>query len=86
MQPGQISEPIETDPQDHIFIMKLENKISRKSIPLRDVQQQIESYLINERRQKAAFDLDQEIETRAAIVQTDIFIDLCLETIYTDLN
>jgi parvulin-like peptidyl-prolyl isomerase len=82
MKPGQISEPIQTDPPNHIFIMKLENKNPRKSTPLREVQQQIESYLINERRQQAAFNLDQNIETRTAIVQTDIFIDLCLETIY----
>ena len=82
MQPGQISDPIETGPPQHIFIMKLENKNSRKFTPLREVQQQIESYLINERRQKAVFDLDQEIENRTAIVQTDFFIDLCLERIY----
>jgi hypothetical protein len=82
MQPGQISEPIQTDPPLHIFIMKLENKNLLKFTPLREVQQQIESYLINERRYQAAFDHDEEIVRRAAIVQTDVFIDLCLERIY----
>jgi hypothetical protein len=82
MKPGQISDPIETDQQKHIFIMKLENKNSRKVTPLRDVQQQIEELLIKEQRQIAAFDHDKEIQRRAAIIKTDIFIDLCLERIY----
>ncbi len=82
MKPGQISDPIETDTPHHIFIMKLEAKKISKTIPLREVQQQIESFLINERRQQAAFDLDVEVKRRAEPAQTDMFIDLCLERIY----
>ncbi len=82
MMPGQITEPIQTDPPEHIFIMKLVAKKIRETIPLREVQRQVEEQLVYQRRKQAAFDLDMEVERRAEFVQTDKFIDLCLERIY----
>jgi peptidyl-prolyl cis-trans isomerase SurA len=82
MKPGQISGPIETDPPNHIFIMKLVAKKNTKTIPLREVQRHVEEQLVYERRQQATFDLDVKIENRAELAQTDEFIDLCLDRIY----
>jgi parvulin-like peptidyl-prolyl isomerase len=82
MQPGQITEPIETQPPTHIFIMKLEAKQTEAYTPLRDVQRQIEEKIVLDTRQQAADELDSKIAAQATLVQAAPFINLSLDRIY----
>jgi peptidyl-prolyl cis-trans isomerase SurA len=80
LQPGEVAGPIET-PRD-IFIVKLEQKKPKGYRPLGEVQEQIERK-IREDRRDADFDrLDAEIKSQAAMIDTDGFLDRCLEHIY----
>lgn len=84
MEPGQVSEPIIT--KDHIFIMKLEEKESARYEPFEKVQRRVEERLLLDRRKEALHRLDAEFRRQGALVETDEFVDFCLEKLYESLS
>ncbi|MFZ0033886.1 MAG: peptidylprolyl isomerase [Sedimentisphaerales bacterium] len=80
IKPGQIAEPIEVD--GHIFIMKLEEKMPKSFQPLANVQKDVESKIIFDRRKKAADEFGAKLVQQAALNEKDKFTDFCLEKIY----
>ena len=85
-QPGDIIGPIETEGKDHIFIMKLEEKLAEGFKPLKDVQRQVEEKIILDRRKQAADELDAKLAQQVALGERHKFIDSCLEKIYQRSN
>jgi uncharacterized protein YheU (UPF0270 family) len=84
LQAGQIAGPIEAD--DHIFIMKLENKQQKNYQPFEEVQNEVEKRLILKRRQETLENLIDECISRADIGDTETFIEMCLQEIYRRNN
>ena len=85
MNPGEISEPIITD--THIFIIKLEDKISAGYIPFEQVQSKVREALIAERKAKKAMGhLDENINKQMELPETGVFVDYCLQIIYHESN
>jgi len=84
MEPGQIAGPIETD--EHIFIMKLEEKRQRSVEPFEKVQKEIEAEIRLDRRKEAVDEFGAKLVEQAAIGDKDKFIDFCLEKIYQISN
>lgn len=81
---GQVADPIEVE--GHIFIMKMEEKQAKSFEPFEDVQKQVESRMIFERRVKAINALEAEFAEQAATGEMDAFIDFCLQEIYRKSN
>lgn len=80
IQQGQTAGPIEAE--EHIFIMKLEEKRSSSFQPFEKVQRQLEQKIIFDRRKEASDKLNAEVMQQAAPGGKDEFIDFCLEKIY----
>jgi len=80
IQPGQIAGPIEAD--EHIFIMKLEEKRPKSFEPLENVQQEVEAKITFDRRKKAFDEFSSKLVQQAALNERDKFIDFCLEKIF----
>jgi hypothetical protein len=80
MELGQVAGPIEA--QGHIFIMKLEEKRPETYEPLEAVQELVKEKIIIDRRRQAIEQLNAKVMQQAAVIQTDRFIDFCLEEIY----
>ena len=80
IEPGQIAGPIETD--EHIFIMKLEEKKPKSFQPLENVQKEVEAKIAFDRRKKAVDEFSANLVQQAALNERDKFIDFCLEKIY----
>jgi hypothetical protein len=80
IQPGQIAGPIEAD--EHIFIMKLEEKNQNKFQQLENVQKEVEAKIIFDRQKKAVDELSAAITQQVALAERNRFIDFCLEKIY----
>jgi len=81
---GQIAGPIEAD--NHIFIMKLEEKNPEGVKPLAEVQNQIEEKILFEQRKKAVDELTAKLVEEAEIAKKDEFINSCLRRIYLICN
>lgn len=84
MEPGQISDPIEA--VGHVFIMKIEERQKRGYRPLSEVQDQVRESILNDRESQASKELDTEIARQAALVDTDRFVDYCLERFHRQAN
>jgi hypothetical protein len=82
MEVGQVAGPMEI--AGHFFILKLEQKQARGYRPLPEVQKQLEEKITDDRREQSLRQLDAEIATQAAMVDTDTFLDRCLERIYKE--
>ncbi len=80
IEPGQIAELIVTE--EHIFIMKLEEKQSAGYEPFEKVQGQVEEKVILDRRNEVFDRLNAKLMRQAELGRTDEFIDFCLEKIY----
>ena len=82
-QPGNQAHLIETD--DHIFIVKLQEKRAKSFEPLEKVQHEIETRIIRARRRKAINKLNKltrELAKQVAFSEKELFIDLALKEIY----
>jgi parvulin-like peptidyl-prolyl isomerase len=80
LQAGDIAGPIETP--DHIFIIRLEHKQEKGYELFEMVQDQIETRIREDRRQKALDELNKELSERADVGDIGVFINTCLEDIY----
>jgi parvulin-like peptidyl-prolyl isomerase len=80
MQSGQIAEPIQTN--EHIFIMKLEEKSEYYVEPFQKVQQQIESTIRITQQRQALDQLSREIASEVAIPNKERFLNFCLQKLY----
>jgi len=80
MQPGQFTEPIETD--GHFFIMKLEEKIAHSVAPFEEVQKEIEAEIYLERNRKALEEFENKLVAQASVENKYEFVNFCLEEIY----
>jgi peptidyl-prolyl cis-trans isomerase SurA len=80
IEPGQIAGPIEAG--EHIFIMKLEDKGSRRFQPLETVQKEVEAKIAFDRRKKTFDDFNAKLVQQTALNEMDKFIDFCLGKIY----
>ncbi|HUT31159.1 MAG TPA: peptidyl-prolyl cis-trans isomerase [Sedimentisphaerales bacterium] len=86
MQPGQVSEPIESPGGDRIFIMKLLDKQGADFKPLAEVQRQVVQIILAERRNRAVDELETKFRAQARLAEKDQFLNLCLEKIYRMSN
>lgn len=80
LQPGQITGPIEAE--EHIFIMKLEDKRSSTYEPFEKVQRQLEEKIITDRRQEAIDKINATVMQHIALEEKKEFLVFCLEKIY----
>jgi parvulin-like peptidyl-prolyl isomerase len=84
MEPGQVTGLIEV--AEHIFIMKLEEKRNKGYEPLEKVQAQVEQKIIADRRKEAIDKLNDELMQQAALGDTSLFAEVCLDKIYRNSN
>ncbi len=84
LEPGQISEPFETSEQDHIFIMKLQEKHPKGYEPLEKVQRQVEAKIIFDRRKLAQEKILTRLRQQSENEINDEFIEFCLQKIYEE--
>jgi len=82
LEPGEISEPIETSQQDHIFIMKLQEKHPKGYEPLEKVQRQVEAKIISDRRKQDQDKILTRLRRQAEKEISDEFKEFCLQKIY----
>jgi hypothetical protein len=80
MKPGQLAEPISTN--QHIFIMKLEQKTEYNVQSFEEVQQQIESSLKIAQQRQALDKMSREIAKEVAIPNKERFLNFCLQKLY----
>ena len=84
MEPGQVAGPVVAE--DHIFIMKLEEKQIAGYEPFEEVQDLVREKVILERQSEVIDKLNAEIRQEAKLSRTDKFVDFCLEKIYRVSN
>lgn len=84
IDPGQVAGPIATE--EHIFIMKLEEKQSTGYESFEAVQEQVGEKVIFDRRNEVFEPLRARIMRQSKLGRTDQFIDFCLEKIYKVSN
>jgi len=84
--PGDISEPFETDRQEHIFIMKLEEIHTKGYEPLEKVQGQVKTKIASDRRKQAQDKILTRFRRQAENELSDEFTEFCLQNIYNISN
>ncbi len=84
IEPGEIAEPIITD--EHVFIMKLEDKQSAGYEPFENVQEYVRKAVLLDRQNEVIDKLNTIVLQQADLGQTDEFLDFCLEKIYQISN
>lgn len=82
LEPGDISEPFETALQNHIFIMKLEEKHSKGYETLEKVQRQVKAQIAFDRRRQAQDKILTRFRRQAENELSDEFTEYCLQNIY----
>jgi hypothetical protein len=82
LEPGDISEPFETARQEHIFIMKLEEKHSKGYEPLEKVQRQVKAQIAFDRRKQAQDKILAKLRRQAEHELSNEFTEFCLQKIY----
>lgn len=85
LEPGDISEPIETidkNQQKHIFIMQLKEKHSKGYEPFEKVQRQVKAQIAFDRRKQAQDKILAKLRRQAEHELSDEFTELCLQKIY----
>ena len=80
LKPGQITKPVAKG--GHIFIMKLEEKITPSVEPFENVQKKLEALIEYDRQKKAINKLNDKIIEQAKLTDLNRFIDFCLNQIY----
>lgn len=80
IEPGQIADLIVTE--QHVFIMKLEEKQLTGYEPFQKVQQQVRNKILIDRRNEVYEKLNAELLQQAELSNTDEFVDFCVEKIY----
>jgi len=80
MEPGQVAGPIVAE--EHIFIMKLQEKQIAGYEPFEDVQDLVQEKVLLDRRKEDIDKLNAGIRSEAKLSRTDKFVDFCLEKIY----
>jgi parvulin-like peptidyl-prolyl isomerase len=80
MEPGDVAGPIVTN--EHIFIMKLEEKQIAGYEPFEDVQDLVKEKVLLDRHSEVIDKLNADIRREAKLSNTDKFVDFCLEKIY----
>jgi len=86
LQPGDIAGPIETARQEHIFIMKLEEKQPKSYQPFEKVQREVKAKIIFDRRKQAQDKILAELYRRAEAELSSEFTEFCLQKIYRMSN
>ncbi|MHC4643092.1 MAG: peptidylprolyl isomerase, partial [Planctomycetota bacterium] len=86
LEPGDISEPFATASQEHIFIMKLEEKYPRGYVPLEKVQRQVKAIIISDRRRQAQDKILSKFRRQAENELNSEFTEFCLQNIYKMSN
>ncbi len=79
-EPGQVTEPIITE--EHVFIMKLEEKQAVGYQPFVEVQEEVEGKVISNRRNDVFEKLNKRLIEEVKLGRADEFVDFCLEKIY----
>jgi hypothetical protein len=82
LEPGDVSGPIETPQQNHIFIMKLQEKNPKGYEPLEKVQREVADKIISDRRKQAQDKILNRLRRQAENEISDEFIEFCLQKIY----
>jgi peptidyl-prolyl cis-trans isomerase C len=82
LEPGDVSGPIETPQQEHIFIMKLQEKHPKGYEPLEKVQREVEAQIISDRRKQAQEKILTRLRRQAEQELSDEFTEFCLQKIY----
>jgi len=80
LKPGQVTEPVTKG--GHIFILKLEEKITPSVEPFEKVQKKLEAMIMFDRQKEAINKLNDKIVEQAKLTDLDRFIDFCLNRIY----
>jgi len=80
IESGQVAGPIEAD--EHIFIMKLEEKKAGGFEPLDNVQKEVESKILFGRREIASDQFAAGLAKQIAMGERDRFLNFCLKKIY----
>ena len=86
LKPGDISTPIETAGQEHIFIMKLEEKQPKSYQPLENVQEQVQAIIASERLKQSQDKVLGSLRRQAESELNDEFTEFCLQNIYKMVN
>jgi hypothetical protein len=86
LQPGDVSGPIETPQQEHIFIMKLQEKQPKGYQPLENVQREVKAKIIADRRKQAQDRILAKLRLQAEHELSDEFTGFCLQKIYRMSN
>ncbi len=84
LKPGQIAGPIEVD--EHVFIMKLEEKQAKSVKPFEKVQKELEAKINFDRRKQAVDEIGVKLIQQAELGEKDAFVDFCLKEIYRISN
>jgi tetratricopeptide (TPR) repeat protein len=79
---GQTSEPIAAG--GHIFIVRLENKQASSCKPFEEVQGEVESRMMYERRKKMVDDMMDKIISQVDLSYADSFLEYCTEKAWQD--
>ncbi|MBN1805724.1 MAG: peptidylprolyl isomerase [Sedimentisphaerales bacterium] len=80
IEPGQVSDLIVSE--EHIFIMKLEEKQLGGYEPFEKVQEQVRNKIRIDRQNKVFEKVNAELLQQAELSNTDEFVDFCLDKIY----
>ncbi len=81
---GQVAGPIEAG--EHIFIMKLEEKITASSKSFEEVQSEIENRIAVAQQIRSLNKILAKVVEQANLSNKDEFINFCLEKIYRQIN
>jgi parvulin-like peptidyl-prolyl isomerase len=84
MEPGDVAGPIITN--EHIFIMKLEEKQIAGYEPFENVQDLVKEKVLLDRHNEVIDKLNTDVRREAKLSNTDKFVDFCLEKIYRISN
>lgn len=82
MNAGQVSEPVAAE--NHIFIVKLEEKTVAVSQSFENVQSEVEARMRFEKRKKTVDDMMNKIIEQVDLAYADQFVEYCLEKAYFD--
>lgn len=86
LEPGDISDPFETAGQEHIFIMKLEEKSPKSYQPFEKVQKEVKAKISSERQKQAQDKVLGGLRQQAESELNDEFTEFCLRKIYNVRN
>ena len=79
---GQVSEPVEAE--GHIFIVKLENKQAASCKPFEEVQGDVESRMMYEKRRKRVDDMMEKIISQVDLSYAEGFLEYCTQKAWQD--